>query len=291
MNLIENTFFEGERACFAAHDTRFENVKFYPGESAIKHTRNVQASGCEFMGKYPFWHDENVLIENCLFTVYARAAIWYTRNLHMRNTRVEAPKMFREMDGLVLENVQLPNAEECCWNCRDVLFRNVSIQKGDYLLMNGQNIEAEHFSLQGNYSFQDARNVIIRNAHLDSKDAFWGSENVTVYDSVLDGEYLGWHSTNLRLVNCTIRGSQPLCYAKNLVMENCIMENTDLCFEYSTIDVDITSDIISIKNPEGGIIRANAIGHVILDEAFISPELTRVQLKASNAEAAVEANA
>lgn len=271
MNLIENTFFEGERPCFATHDTRLQNVKFYPGESAIKHSNNVEAVNCEFMGKYPFWHDENVLIESCLFTIYARAAIWYSRNLRMLNTRVEAPKMFRQMDGLYLENVQLPNAEECCWFCRDVELRNVSIQKGDYLLMNSQDIRIEDFSLQGNYSFQDAKNVVIRNAHLDSRDAFWGTENVTVYDSVLDGEYLGWHSKNLRLVNCTIRGSQPLCYATDLVMENCVMENTELCFEYSTLTVDIHSDLVSVKNPRGGHIRACSIGEIIIDENCVNP--------------------
>lgn len=271
MKLIENTFFEGERPCFAAHDTRLDRVKFYPGESAIKHSKNVEAYQCEFMGKYPFWHVENALIEDCLFTVYARAAIWYSRNLRMRNTRVEAPKMFREMDGLFLENVQLPNAEECCWNCRDVEFRNVSIQKGDYLLMNGRDIRIEAFELQGNYSFQDARNVVIRNAYLDSKDAFWGSENVTVYDSVLDGEYLGWHSKNLRLVNCTIRGAQPLCYATDLILENCVMEDTDLCFEYSTVNADIVSDLLSVKNPNGGHIRARHIGELIIDEHCINP--------------------
>ena len=223
------------------------------------------------MGKYPFWHDENVLIENCLFTVYARAAIWYTRNLRMLNTRVEAPKMFREMDDLYLENVQLPNAEECCWNCRDVELRNVTVAKGDYIFMNGRDIHIDGFELQGNYSFQDAKNVVIRNAKLNSKDAFWGSENVTVYDSELDGEYLGWHSKNLRLVNCKISGTQALCYTTDLVMENCTMENTDLCFEYSTLTADIHSDIDSIKNPSGGVIRAHHIGEIIIDEHCINP--------------------
>lgn len=279
MKLIENTFFEGERPCFAAHDTQLKNVKFYPGESAIKHTNNVEAVQCEFMGKYPFWHDDQVVIEDCLFTVYARAAIWYTKNLVMRNTQVDAPKMFREMDHMKLENVNLSDAQECCWNCRDVEFKNVNVRNGDYIMMNGENVTIENLKLQGNYSFQGAKNVVIRNSELNSKDAFWESENVTVYDSILDGEYLGWHSKNLRLVNCTIRGEQALCYADNLVMENCVMEETDLCFEYSTVKADIVSDILSVKNPTGGYINARSIGEIIIDEHCINPGACEINVE------------
>ena len=219
------------------------------------------------MGKYPFWHTENARTENCLFTVYRRAAIWYSKNIRMNDTRVDAPKMFRELDGVTLENVKLACAEETLWNCRNIRLRNVEAVKGDYILMNGCDIDVDGFKLQGNYSFQDARNVVVRNARLDSKDAFWHTENVTVYDSVLNGEYLGWYSKNLRLVNCHICGTQPLCYVENLVMENCTMDpSADLAFEYSTLEAEINSSVASIKNPLGGSIRVRNIGELILDE-------------------------
>ncbi|PWW12780.1 DUF3737 family protein [Mangrovibacter plantisponsor] len=271
MKTIENTFFEGERPLFASEDLLVQNVKFYPGESALKQCLNIKASNCEFMGKYPFWHNNNTQIENCRFTVYARAAIWYSQNLRMINCVVDAPKMFREVTHFYLENTQLLSAAECCWNCHHAEFHNVEIHGGDYLFMNGSDINIDGFRLQGNYAFQDAHNVVIRNAHLDSKDAFWNTENVTVYDSVLNGEYLGWHSKNLRLVNCKISGEQPLCYATDLVMENCTMTDTNLCFEYSTLQADIQSEIISVKNPRGGYIRANHIQETIIDENCINP--------------------
>ena len=267
MNIIENKFFEGERPLFAVNDIQLKNVKFYPGESAIKESTNVHAINCEFMGKYPFWHNQNSLIENSLFTIYSRAAIWYSKNIRIINTVVEAPKMFREVDGLYLEKVKISNAAECTWNCRNIEWVDVEVKGGDYIFMNGQNINLRNFKLQGNYSFQDAKNVEIRNAHLDSKDAFWNSENVTVYDSYITGEFLGWHSKNLRLVNCTIGGSQPLCYATNLIMENCkMLEDADLAFEYSTLNADIISHIVSIKNPKDGEIKAKSIGEIIIDE-------------------------
>ena len=279
MKLITNQFFEGERPLFATNDLRLENVKFYPGESAIKECNNVEASRCEFMCKYPFWYNNDVVIDNCLFTVYSRAAIWYTKNVRMTNTIVDAPKMFREIDGLYLENVKLPNAAECCWSCRDIELRNVEVKGGDYIFMNSRNIRIEDFRLQGNYSFQDAKNVEIRNAHLDSKDAFWNTENVTVYDSVLNGEYLAWHSKNLRLINCTISGTQPLCYTENLVMENCTMTpDADLGFEYSTLKAQINSHITSIKNPGEGSIIAQGIGEIIIDENCKDPNACEIKV-------------
>ena len=278
--VISNMFFEGERPLFKRNDIRIENVKFYPGESAIKECSDIEACKCEFMCKYPFWHNDNALIEECLFTVYSRAAIWYSKNIQMINTKVDAPKMFREIDGLYLENVKLSSAAECCWNCRDLKLRNVEVKGGDYIFMNGVNIDIENFKLQGNYSFQDAKNVVVRNARLDSKDAFWKTENVTVYDSVLIGEYLGWHSKNLKLVNCKISGTQPLCYVTNLVMENCeMLPDADLCFEYTTLEATINGAITSIKNPAGGSIKAESIGEIILDENCKNPEACKIITK------------
>lgn len=267
MEKITNTFFEGERPLYGRRDLEIEEVKIYPGESALKETANIIARRCEFMGKYPFWHTDGASIEDCLFTVYARAAIWYSKNITMRNSRVEAPKMFRELDGVRLENVRLTSAEETLWNCRDIILHDVEAAKGDYILMNGRNVEVDNLKLQGNYSFQDVRNAVVRNSVLNSKDAFWHTENVTVYDSVLNGEYLGWYSKNLRLVNCVISGTQPLCYVEGLVMENCTMtESADLAFEYTTLQAEIDSAVTSIKNPLGGRIVVRSIGELILDE-------------------------
>jgi len=262
---IGNRFFEGERPLYAVKHTELDAVRFYPGESALKHANDITARECEFMGKYPFWHAERIEIEDCLFTVYARAAIWYAKDIAMRNSLVEAPKIFRQVRNLFIEDSRFSNAGETLWSC------NVEFKAADYIFMNGRNIDIEKVQLEGNYSFQDARNVVIRNSRLNSKDAFWGTENVTVHDSVLEGEYLGWHSKNLRLVNCTIRGEQPLCYATDLVMENCRMEDTDFCFEYSTLRATIDGDIKSVKNPRGGSINARSIGDVIIDANCIDP--------------------
>lgn len=272
MELIKNTFFEGERPLYGSNDLRLEDVKFYPGESALKESSNIEAIDCYFMCKYPFWHNDNAVIKNSYFTIYSRAAIWYAKNIQMFDTLVDAPKMFREVDGLYLKNVKMENAGETLWNCRNLELHNVEAKNAPYILMNSTNIKVDGFKLDGDYSFQDAKNVEVRNAFLNSKDAFWKTENVTVYDSVIIGEYLGWHSKNLRLVNCKIGGTQPLCYNTNLILENCeLMDDCDLAFEYSTVVASINSHVVSIKNPLGGVIQAPSIGTIIIDANVRNP--------------------
>ena len=267
MKLIENQEFGGERPLFALTDTVMKNVTILAGESSLKHTKNVRAEGCRFEGKYPFWHADHFEIDHCLFTPGGRAALWYSKHLLMTDTVVDAPKMFRDMENIDLEQVELSDAMETLWNCRNIKLRHVSADHADYLFMHSANIDIADYVHHGNYAFQYCRNVVIRDAEIHAKDAFWNSEDVTVYDSEIDGEFLGWHTKRLKLVNCRIKGTQPLCYAEDLVLENCTMDpDCDLGFEYSTVNADIRSPVTSIKNPIHGLIRCESLGKLILDE-------------------------
>ena len=273
MEIIRDQYFEGERPLYCKREgLRLEGVRIGPGESAIKEGQDIEAERCEFQGKYPFWECRQFVIRDCVFREGARAALWYSEGCKMYDTLVEAPKMFRRIKDVYLENVQLPNALETFWDCSDVTLRNVSAAQGDYIFMHGENLQVQDFHLQGNYSFQYARNVVIRDSVLDTKDAFWESENVTVYNSRIQGEFLAWYSRNLRLVNCHIGGSQPLCYCENLVLENCTFEpDSNLAFEYSSVQATIGGHIHSVKNPRSGRIHAGSIGQVILDANCKAP--------------------
>lgn len=266
METIKDKEFGGERPLFGSIGLRLENVTIHAGESALKCCADIEADNCRFEGKYPFWHVDGFKISNSVFTPRARAALWYSKNLMMTDTVVEAPKMFREMDGIVLRNVQLPDGEETLWHCSNVDIENVSIDKADYLFMHSHDIRIRNWKQNGNYSFQYCRNVEIHEAVINSKDAFWGTENVTIYDSELTGEYLGWHSHRLRLVRCKISGTQPLCYAHDLTLEDCIFApDCDLAFEDSEVNATVLSDITSIKNPMRGKISAKSFGEIIID--------------------------
>ena len=272
MQVIENMEFGGERPLFGSNDLLLKNVTVHAGESALKCCSNIEAIDCRFEGKYPFWHVDGFVVRNCLFTEGARAALWYSRDLVMTGTRVDAPKMFREMERLSLSDVCIPDAAETLWHCKDITLRDVEVANADYLFMHCSDIDIDRYRQQGNYSFQYCRNVTIRNAVIDSKDAFWNTDNVTVIDSTLTGEYLGWHSRGLKLVRCRISGTQPLCYAEDLILEDCVFDtDCDLAFEDSTLHAHIISPVTSIKNHRSGRIEAPSVGEIILDEHCKAP--------------------
>jgi hypothetical protein len=128
-----------------------------------------------------------------------------------------------------------------------------------------RDMNVENLSMTGKYSFQYIENATFINCEFKTKDAFWHAKNVTVYDSVVAGEYLAWYSENLRLVRCKISGTQPLCYCNGLVLEDCVMEGTDLSFENSEVKATVKGNIISVKNPISGYVRADSIGEIILE--------------------------
>ena len=281
MEIVKDIYLEGERPLYARHGLRMERVTIGPGESAVKEGGDIEAVECEFRGKYPFWECDGFTVRNCVFREGARAALWYSRGCKMYDSLVEAPKMFRRISDVYLENVRIPNAQETFWDCDHVVLRNVETAKADYVFLHTSDIDIDGYRQQGNYSFQYARNVVIRNAVLDTKDAFWESENVTVYDSRIDGEYLAWYSKNLRLVNCEIGGSQPLCYCEGLVLENCrFLPDADLAFEYSTVQADVIGHIPSVKNPTSGRITADTIGEIIIDGNRKAPADCEILLRA-----------
>ena len=127
---------------------------------------------------------------------------------------------------------------------------------------------------------QKEKNALkLKNAKMISKDAFWNCNNVVVRDSYICGEYIGWNSENVTLENCTIESNQGFCYMKNVVLKNCRLLNTDLAFEYvSDVDAEITTKVISIKNPISGRITAAGVEEIIFDDPNIDAKATEISL-------------
>jgi hypothetical protein len=272
METIRNAEFEGERPLFESHNVRLENVTIHMGESALKECSNIEAFDCRFEGNYPFWHVHGFVIERCFFDVGGRSALWYSDHLRMKDTIINAPKMFREMNDIDIDNVVMNDADEVFWRCERLNIRNLKLHGGTYPFMMCRDLRIDGLESDSKYVFQYVKNLELHNAKITTKDALWETDNVTVYDSELNGEYLGWHSRNLRLVNCHISGTQPLCYADNLTLENCTMaDDCDLAFEYSTVNATINGNIRSVKNPRSGSITAESFGDIILDNNIKAP--------------------
>lgn len=273
--IVRQQVLTGERALFQSRRLQAIDCIFEDGESPLKESREIRLEGCMFRWKYPLWYCQDVTVHKTTWFEMARAGVWYTNNLIVKDAIIQAPKNFRRCDGVTLENVTFTNAAETFWSCSNVSLKNVTA-RGDYFAMNCQDVKVEDFRLDGNYSFDGARNVEIHNAYMLSKDSFWNTENVTVYDSFISGEYLGWNARNLTLINCTIESLQGMCYIQNLKLVNCKLINTTLAFEYSTVDADITTKIDSVLNPTGGVIRAEHIDQLILEKDKIDPSRTKI---------------
>lgn len=276
MTEYDQQLFKGERALFDSRDLFIENCIFDEGESPLKECANVTLKNSMFRWKYPLWYCRGVLAEDCVWFGTARAGVWYTDGVTVKNSVIQAPKNFRRCDGLTLTDVTFTNAEETLWHCRNVGLKNVSV-KGDYFAMNCENVEADGLVLDGNYSFDGAVNVTVRNSKLLTKDAFWNTENVTVRDSFISGEYLGWNSKNLTLINCTIESLQGMCYVDDLKLIDCRLVNTTLAFEYCSVDAQITSKVDSVLNPRGGTITAPEIGELIIEKDRVDPSRTVIR--------------
>ena len=266
----ENLTLDTERALYGISNSSIENCRFdgaADGESALKETKNIKVSGCYMNLRYPLWHVKTAEISDCTLTENCRAALWYDNDISIYNSQLLGIKALRECENVVLWKCTV-NSPEFIWKCRSLTIDDVTIEQSEYPFFEVHGAQIKKLSMKGKYSFQYCEDIFINDSTFDTKDAFWHSKNVTVRDSVIKGEYLGWYSENLHLINCKIIGTQPFCYCKNLVLENCTMEDCDLAFEKSRVNVTVSGKIDSVKNVESGLITVDEIGAVIMSPEF-----------------------
>ena len=278
MKVIKNERFGGERPLFASKDLEIYGTVFLEGESPLKESCNIKLYDSEFTWKYPLWYCNDVEVVGGNFLDMARSGIWYTDGIKMTGVFSSAPKTFRRSRNINLTSCRFINAAETMWDCSNITLSDVEIV-GDYFGMHSDNVFCDKLKVDGNYIFDGGKNIEINNSVLNSKDAFWNTENVVVRDSVIIGEYLGWNSKNLTFVNCTIESNQGLCYMEGVKLVNCKLLNTDLAFEFSTVDAEVTTEIDSVKNPIAGRIEAKSIKEIILDESLIDVTKTEIVTK------------
>ena len=267
MMIYENRTFEEERALYGSDGIEVINCRFdgpADGESAMKESKNITVRKSFFNLRYPFWHDENVYIEDCDMTELCRAALWYSGNIEIDNTRMHGIKGLRECHDVVIKNSDIVSPE-FGWSVTGINMTDSSAES-EYFMMRSSGLKFENVRMKGKYSFQYISDSEFVNCKFDTKDAFWHAKNVVVRDSYVKGEYLAWYCENVEFINCTIIGTQPLCYCRNLKLINCRMEDADLAFEKSDVDAELKSSVISIKNPKSGIIRVQHVDEVIMDD-------------------------
>ena len=267
MRIVSNETHDEERAFYGECDLEAVECNFdgpADGESAFKESNNISAVDCYFNLRYPFWHDTAVSIVGSNMTPLCRAALWYSTDIELVSTNMHGTKALRECANITVNACDVIS-DELGWSCEGITVTDSSLS-GAYMMMRSKNISLSNVSQKGKYSFQYIENAVFENCNFDTKDAFWHAKNVTVRNSVIKGEYLAWYAESITFDNCKIIGTQPFCYCRDLHLVNCEMLECDLAFEKSEVYADITTSVISIKNPTSGSITAPSVGELILDD-------------------------
>ena len=265
--IIKNKTFDEERALYGSRDIIVEGCRFdgpADGESAFKESKNLVVKDSYFNLRYPFWHDDGLRIENIEMTENCRAALWYTNDAAIKDSKMHGIKALRECSDIKIENCDIISPE-FGWSVKNISMKDTDVQS-EYFMMRSERLEFSNVTLKGKYSFQYITDSVFENCNFDTKDAFWHAKNVVVRNSVVKGEYLAWYCENVTFENCTIIGTQPLCYCKGLKLINCKMIDTDLAFEKSDVEATITTPMISIKNPLSGSISVPEVSKIIRDD-------------------------
>ena len=267
MKTIMNQIFDEERALYGSKDVEVLDCRFdgpADGESAFKECSDIAVRDCFFYFLYPFWHDKGLKITGSEMTDACRAALWYTEDAEITDTKLHGIKALRECANVRINGCDIISPE-FGWSVRGINMEDTSAE-GEYFMLRSDHLTFDNVKLKGKYSFQYITDSVFTNCDFDTKDAFWHAKNVIVKDSVVKGEYLAWYCENVTFENCTLIGTQPLCYCKGLKLINCRMVDCDLAFEKSDVEAEIVSDVLSIKNPRSGRITAESVGEIIMDD-------------------------
>ena len=267
MTVIENKTFDEERALYGSTGLMVKNCRFdgpADGESAFKECSDVRAQDCFFNLRYPFWHDDGAVIDNCEMTELCRAALWYSHHVEITESRLHGIKALRECGDIKMRDCHIVSPE-FGWSVHGLEMRDCHAES-EYFMMRSDKLNFDNVTLKGKYSFQYIEDSVFDNCNFDTKDAFWHAKNVTVRNSTVKGEYLAWYCEDVTFENCRIIGTQPLCYCKGLKLIDCEMIDTDLSFERSEVEATLTAPIVSIKNPLSGHIYVPCAGEIIRDD-------------------------
>ncbi len=267
MKIVENLKLDEERALYGSDGITVRNCRFdgeADGESALKESRNITVEDCFWNLRYPFWHDDNLYIKNTEMTDKCRAALWYSKNINIKDTKLHGIKALRECSDVEITDCSI-DSTEFGWFVDGVKMRNTAA-KSEYFMMRSKNLDFKKVALLGKYSFQYIEDSVFEDCVFNTKDAFWHAKNVTVKNCEVNGEYLAWYAENITFENCRISGTQPFCYCKGLKLINCEMTGADFAFEKSEVEAEIVTPVISIKNPASGYIKVPAADDLILDD-------------------------
>lgn len=160
MKTIENKTFDEERALYESHDILVRNSAFdgpADGESALKESSNIQVEHVFCNLRYPFWHDHGLTIRDSEMTELCRAALWYSDQIEITDTKMHGIKALRE--------------------CSDVTVKN-SVVKGEYLAWYSDGLTLINCKIIGTQPFCYCRNLKLIDCEMIDTDLCFEKSDV-----------------------------------------------------------------------------------------------------------------
>ena len=105
-----NETFDEERALYGSKDVVVEKCSFdgpADGESALKESSDIEVKGSYFNLRYPFWHNKHLHIADSEMTNLCRAAIWYSEDISIDNTKLHGIKGLRECNRVKISSCNI----------------------------------------------------------------------------------------------------------------------------------------------------------------------------------------
>ena len=107
---IQDQQLDEERTLYGLRHATLSNVTFAgpaDGESALKESREIRVKDCFFNLRYPFWHDSDLRITGSELTPLCRAALWYSENVRIKNTKLHGIKALRECADVAMSGCEI----------------------------------------------------------------------------------------------------------------------------------------------------------------------------------------
>lgn len=165
--IIENRTFDEERALYGEKDLVVRNCRFdgpADGESALKECERVAVEGSFMNLRYPFWHDRGLALRDVEMTELCRAALWYSQDVSVEDSRLHGIKALRECDRVRMRGCDI-DSPEFGWSVRGLEMENCTA-RSEYFLMRARDARLRRVRLTGKYSFQYVENVTIEGCDL-----------------------------------------------------------------------------------------------------------------------------
>ena len=150
MQTIERKNFDEERALYGVNGIVVKDCNFdgpADGESAFKEGRNVSVEDCFFNLRYPFWHDEGLTIAGSEMTDLCRAALWYSHNITITDTKLHGIKALRECSDVKIQGCDIISPE-FGWSVQGIEMEDCTAES-EYFMMRSDHLTFHNVRMKG----------------------------------------------------------------------------------------------------------------------------------------------